>query len=613
MAWQTVQKIGANVKVQFRTLQSSASEINKKINDKGAAVLLIVTGLIGFYFGMFHYGTYQTAVESAQVLAGIVQYPPSNPFYIYHVKLWTIISQMLAVFLYFGVTEYTLNLAVSGIMGLLVFQSLALLVWVLSRNFFLAMCSSILIFMYIIFDWKTSGLRYYDSVVYPLFLVGNKASFGGIGLPYVLLIFALMGGRYFRLGSLCTGLAPAVHPSLGAFCISVLLIALISERRLLKPEWRKIAVFGSIGLLISVISFLVHLHFAGNAAVSPLSRDMQNMYLQALLKNDPHRQPVNLLTWGMLSHLTVIFFSGFWLRVFKSDLTLSLRLLLKTFIGAAALSLLLCLLSGIQDRLPLELVIMMPGRFQNIVLLSFPALLLGLFGSRRESFFSLMLAVFLAAMLAVSFFHIGVEADIIPALTAVGAVVLYSALTLLKKRPSGLRFEKLTAGLVSGLLLSSVLYVAYYVIEEHDVEWQDTKLVLNDWSNNAGLNRLKTGKGLMLVSSDLELMQLRTRRPIVIEPPDLTVPYSLDVVPLMDEILRNIYGFELLGPRTEKKNDTPTALDFWKRRSGREWEELAAKFGFTQVVTPVNSHLNLPIQDIIETYWGTLMVYNVYP
>src|SRR3989337_2496361 len=109
--------------------------INKIINDNAVIFLLAITGIIGFYFGMFHAGTLQSAIENAQVLAGIVRYPSSNPFYIYQVKLWTIINQALAIFLYFGVSEYALSFAISGIVGMLVFQALSLLVCALSRNF----------------------------------------------------------------------------------------------------------------------------------------------------------------------------------------------------------------------------------------------------------------------------------------------------------------------------------------------------------------------------------------------------------------------------------------------------------------------------------------------
>ena len=59
----------------------------------GPIGVLIVSGVLGFAVGAIKFPTWQVAVESAQVVAGIVQYPAGNPFYIYHVKLWTILTQ----------------------------------------------------------------------------------------------------------------------------------------------------------------------------------------------------------------------------------------------------------------------------------------------------------------------------------------------------------------------------------------------------------------------------------------------------------------------------------------------------------------------------------------
>ena len=43
--------------------------------------VLLVSGLIGAIVGAWLYPTWHVAVETAQVVAGIVTYPPDNPFY----------------------------------------------------------------------------------------------------------------------------------------------------------------------------------------------------------------------------------------------------------------------------------------------------------------------------------------------------------------------------------------------------------------------------------------------------------------------------------------------------------------------------------------------------
>ncbi len=59
-------------------------------------VVLAVSGAIGFVLGTTVFATWQVAVESAQVVAGLVKYPADNPFYIYHLQLWTVLHQICA-------------------------------------------------------------------------------------------------------------------------------------------------------------------------------------------------------------------------------------------------------------------------------------------------------------------------------------------------------------------------------------------------------------------------------------------------------------------------------------------------------------------------------------
>src|SRR6185295_17744894 len=78
------------------------------------AFLLLVTGGSGFLLGAFTRPNWQVAVESAQVLSGVVSYPLHNSFHIYHVKLWTILNQVLALPLALGSSERALSILVSG-------------------------------------------------------------------------------------------------------------------------------------------------------------------------------------------------------------------------------------------------------------------------------------------------------------------------------------------------------------------------------------------------------------------------------------------------------------------------------------------------------------------
>ncbi len=174
----------------------------------GALWVLLLSGLLGFRVGMIGFPDWQVAVETAQVVAGLVTYPPDNIFYIYHTRLWTVLHQVLALALRAGVDEITLSLIISGVQGMLTFQALALFVYALSRDVLLAVGAAALIFF-------TRSAEY--GTVYPLFLLGTEHTYGVIGLSTGVLVVALLGAGWYRTGALLLGIAPCIHPALGSW------------------------------------------------------------------------------------------------------------------------------------------------------------------------------------------------------------------------------------------------------------------------------------------------------------------------------------------------------------------------------------------------------------
>ena len=59
---------------------------------------------------------------------------PDNPFYLYHLKLWTILHQICALLLRAGLSEIALSKLVSGLLGMVSFQAIAMIVYALSRD-----------------------------------------------------------------------------------------------------------------------------------------------------------------------------------------------------------------------------------------------------------------------------------------------------------------------------------------------------------------------------------------------------------------------------------------------------------------------------------------------
>ena len=103
--------------------------------------VLLWTGFSGFIVGVFLNATWQVAVEPAQVISGVVDYPWQTAFYIYQVKTWTAIHQVCAFFLWCGVSEAALSIILSGLLTMLYFQGLGLCTLAFSRCRILAVAA----------------------------------------------------------------------------------------------------------------------------------------------------------------------------------------------------------------------------------------------------------------------------------------------------------------------------------------------------------------------------------------------------------------------------------------------------------------------------------------
>jgi hypothetical protein len=114
------------------------------------------------------------------------------------------------------------------------------------------------------------------------------------------------------------------------------------------------------------------------------------------------------------------------------------------------------------------------------------------------------------------------------------------------------------------------------------------------------LAQVAAGQGLLLTAGDLHLIQLRTRRPVLLDGGGLDgLLYSLEAGPEMERILREVYGIDLLNPPEEARGAgriPPMAnRRVWESYSPEKWREIARVFHVTQVLTYPDWTLNLPV------------------
>ena len=499
----------------------------------GAYTTLAVSGLLGYFVGSRGFPEWQVPVETAQVLAGIVRYPPDNPFLIYHLKLWTVLHQICAAFLAAGVSEIRLSVWLSGITGMLSFQALAMTTFAFSRSSWISVATTIVVFV--------SGATNY-GVRYPIFLLGTSHTYGSVGLSWAVLTAALIGCGRYRVALFLLGLAPAVHPSLGIWLAIIAALAFASDlpsvRVNVLPNWRWFAG----GATLTAVSLALHL-WTGRGVPAIDSSTAARFLATFTALWDEHRQPMGLVHVGVALNLAAVLVGIISLRWISRGLPPSSSFVLRFVIASGLVSFAGIALSWVPpDRLPGFVVVLMPTRVVNVDVMMFAVLVLGLLGTYR---------------------------------TVAGRLVLTSVM--------------------GGLLLTS-----HRLPDVLRPQLRTIEVAFRDRTNDALLATAARGKGLLATGGDLHLIQLRTRRPVVLDGGGLDgLPYALAGGPEMARILRDIYGIDFFNPPAEAHGIGMIPSSFnrrvWEGYPQDRWEEIRRKYNVTQVMTYNDWTLHLPI------------------
>jgi hypothetical protein len=558
---------------------------------------LLISGLLGFRVGMIGFPDWQVAVETAQVVAGLVRYPEGNPFFIYHTKLWTIVHQISAPLLWAGVPEIRLSLLISGVLGMVTFQALSMFVYALSGDAALGIGAAVLIFV-------TRAAEY--GAVYAVFLLGNENTYGILGLSFCVLAVGLLGAGLYRSGGFLLGVAPAVHPSLGAWMCLVAACAFAWDRAWTRAERRSALKWFLMGAMVTMASLIVQLtviYHAPHATTTFTTREITAF----ITYWDGHRQPVDIAKTGVLLNGSALALASIWLLAFASDLERSSLFLLRVVVFAALTSFALIFVSWIPpDRVPLPLLVLMPGRVLNFNALTYAALVLGLLGRYRREAWSQALVLMLAVGLLLGDHSmvwewlqrrgVLIESPIRPLwVVAVATAGLVGGAVVRKWRPLPQPPPILTR--VLRPLSLAVFAVAVLGALAYS---RPRSLIFHDRTNDVFFSQVASGSGVLLTAGDLHLIQLRTRRPVLLDGGGLDgLLYSLEAGPEMERILRDVYGVDLLHPPEEARGAgriPPIAnRHAWEGYAPEKWQEIKRAFGVTQVLTYPDWSLNLPV------------------
>jgi len=576
---------------------------------RGTLVTLAVSGVIGYYVGSRGFPEWQVPVETAQVVAGLVRYPAGNPFFIYHLKLWTLLHQVGAALLAAGMSEIRLSTILSGVTGMVSFQALATVTYAFSRSAWLSTLAAIALFVGHATDY---GVRY------PIFLLGTSHTYGSIGLSWLVLVAALLGCGRYRLGLFLLGLAPAIHPSLGAWLALIALVSFASDPQLVRgsilPRWKWFVV----GALLSAASLAVH--FWIGRGLPTLDSATASRYLSAFTELwDEHRQPMGFANAGVALNVAAVFTGLLWLTLFTSALPVAAKFLLRFVIVSGAVSMVCVAFSHVApDKLPGVLIVLMPTRVVNVDAMTFGALVLGIAAAYRTTIWGGVLVVLVIAGLLLNHqdllsprFNgttlIAVEPRLLTlAILLGGAGLLLAGAALSSSRlpvSAWLAGRSARASLPARVITDAgvIAIVAAAVIPGIIRAPSRTETAtFRDRTNDGLFATAARARGMLLTGGDLHLAQLRTRRPVLIDGGGLDgLPYAIAGAPETERILQDVYSIDFFHPPPEAHGTGVIPSSFnkavWERYSAERWQAIRRAYNVTQVLTYNNWSLRLPI------------------
>jgi hypothetical protein len=582
--------------------------VNPRTPGIKALAVLVVSGLIGLRIGLVGFPTWHICLETAQVVAGLVRYPAENPFYIYHTKLWSLVIQACAVLLKAGLSEITLSLALSGLLGMVSFQALAMVTFAVSRDALVSIAAAVVVF--------ASGATDYGSV-YPIWLVGTHHSYGAIGLAMFVLAIGLIGAGFFRPGVFLLGVGPAIHPSVGIWVGSIAVAALAWTYFDLRDDVRPALKYFAAGCAVTLISLAIQFAFiydvpaADAAAVERTFSTFERLW-------DAHRRArIEFADTGAMLNRTLGPMALLWLIGFARDLPRPALFLLRVAALAGIASLAIVFLTWLPpDSMPMTLSILMPGRLLNLDIVLIGPLLIGLVAAYRYRRSAQVLLVALLGGLLLTRKSLiwrwmterggqpwNIRLDPVLVFEAASLAILCIALWQATRERGDRAADPVSRTTAAGWLFQAAVLAVFVVALASGWRIVGPRSIFRDRTNDPFYQAVAADRrGLTVSSGSFQLVQLYTRRPVLIDSGALdTMVYAPEGGPATAQIVTDVYGIDFFDPPRELRSSSLIPHDAnrftWSpsRFSAQRWRELRRTYNVSQIVTRSDYELDLPM------------------
>jgi hypothetical protein len=271
-------------------------------------------------------------------------------------------------------------------------------------------------------------------------------------------------------------------------------------------------------------------------------------YLSAFVSTwDVHRQPVPWLHPGVRRNAVALVGAIAWLTAWRRTLPDAAAWLLRGVAVSAILGLAVVGLTHVAPELPAWLLIAMPGRLVNVDAMMLPAL-------------------------------------------AIAAVVV-TARSLRVPRPLALALH--------GVAMAAAV-AALVIVWRQPAPRMPRQTIFVDRSNDPLWKIASESDGLLLTGGSLHLVQLRTRRPVLLDGGGLDgITYAVAAAPETERILREVYGIDYFHPPAEalRTGVVPRTANkrVWESYDLERWRAIKRAYSVSEVLTYNDWTLDLPV------------------
>lgn len=601
---------------------------------------VFVLTILGLGSGMV-FASWKYSVVYARSIAGIVPYPQGSIMEQMTERAWSLINQIEAVFLVWGLPEPAIalgNSAVTGLLYLTAFTALARAVGA-SRNMALLIA--------IIHVAAGPGRVGPD---YKLTIAGTS-DHGILGLAVSLLAVGLAGTGRLGLAGFLAGVGMSLHAVIGAATIAALAVPLaIPSFRPDPAGTRRLLAGLALGLALAAGSYI---YCQVSVAPLPVLTDA-NAYRDVFLSLwDLHRnRQFDQSHWLALLYALTGLGAACWLAVqCRSQPRPGLyypAVCLTLFLGAIGAYV---VFFAFRPYLPAILIAPMPSRLINIANAAAWPLLAGVVLARpslpRVMGLALMTAVALAVddrgMLSLAFVKLSMAPGGLGFLmAAVAATVIWAGVerwngparthwaeaalpviavlaggwlaceSLYRLFPQLGRAWPAVASAIAVLTVASLVLIAVTVRRPSAAAWRVAvalpflvlaylgPLHLVRPAQAGLLSRIEQSGDLLLVAEEVTIADIfLMRRPVLIYPETLDfIPYLPAAGKAVADILADIYGIDYFDPpratRFEGGLMNGVSRATWESRTPEQWACLSRKYGFRGVIARSIWRLQLP-------------------